>query len=162
MTEKLCNKCKLTLPIDSFGNSKRDGYRPICKPCDRKSSRERYNRYKDVPGFKEKQNAREREYRRKNPRSYERRRAEWLKYKYSLTPDDYAKLLAAQNGVCAICQKECKTTKGLAIDHDHRCCPQDKSCGKCIRGLLCANCNGAIGMLQEDISIIKKAIEYLS
>ena len=91
-----------------------------------------------------------------------RRRGEWLKYKYNMTLEDYDILLKSQNGVCAICQEECKTKKGLAIDHDHKCCPSNKSCGKCIRGLLCSNCNGAIGMLQEDIVILNRAIAYLT
>ena len=155
MDTKVCNTCNETLPKDMFVWGK-------CKPCKNKVVRERHAIRKSDPLYKEMKNKHARDSRLRNPRSYERRRKEWLKYKYSLTPEQYKEILDKQNGVCAICYKECKTTKGLAIDHDHKCCPADKSCGKCIRGLLCANCNGAIGMLQEDISILNRAIKYLS
>ena len=41
----------------------------------------------------------------------------------------------------------------LVVDHDHET-------GK-IRGLLCSNCNVAIGLLEEDISRMQSMIAYL-
>jgi hypothetical protein len=43
------------------------------------------------------------------------------------------------------------------IDHDTRCCSYDqltrkegiRTCGKCIRGLLCHPCNRAIGLMER-------------
>jgi hypothetical protein len=155
MDTKVCNECNQAFPIDIFIYGR-------CRPCVNRLAREKQAILKLDPIWRENRNAKHREFKRRNPRSNERRRKEWLKYKYSITPEDYKSLLDKQNGVCAICYEACKTTKGLAVDHDHRCCPGDKSCGKCIRGLLCSNCNGAIGMLQENISIFNRAIEYLS
>lgn len=152
---KVCNVCREHLPINIFVHGK-------CRPCINKLAREKYAIKMSDPEYRAAHNAREREYKKRKPRSKAQRRKEWLKGKYNITPADYEALLLSQNGVCAICQQECKTTKFLAIDHDHKCCPGDKSCGKCIRGLLCANCNGAIGMFQEDIAIFNRALEYLS
>lgn len=61
-----------------------------------------------------------------------------LKHFYKLALADYSRMLAEQQGLCIIC--------GLVmvrpcVDHDHITCK--------VRGLLCANCNVAIGMLRD-------------
>lgn len=38
----------------------------------------------------------------------------------------------------------------LVVDHDHNCCPGVHSCGQCVRGLICHQCNIAAGMLGDD------------
>ena len=155
MKTKVCNDCNETFPIEMFSDGK-------CKPCRKKQNNKLRAIRRNNPEYKAKQNAKAREYRRLKPRTNEIRRKEWLKSLYKITPEDYEKMLISQNGVCAICQQPCKSKKPLGVDHDHSCCPGNKSCGECIRGLLCANCNGAIGMLQEDPVIINRALEYLS
>lgn len=57
--------------------------------------------------------------------------------------------------------KRCKISKSLeefhkklSVDHCHKT-------GK-VRGLLCSNCNTAIGLLKEDINVLKNAINYLT
>lgn len=87
-------------------------------------------------------------------------RCEVLK-RYSLTKDAYDDLFNKQNGVCAICKKPEVVRKNLSVDHDHRCCPHHKSCGKCIRGLLCFRCNQALGLLNDDVFILESARLYL-
>jgi hypothetical protein len=82
---------------------------------------------------------------------------------YNITKADYVELLKKQDGCCAICRRhEDLFTRRLCIDHDHSCCPANaKSCGKCIRGILCPPCNQALGLLLDDESSLKRAIEYL-
>lgn len=60
-----------------------------------------------------------------------------------------------QNNVCAICFKSELTVrnKNLAVDHCHKT--------GIIRGLLCSNCNRAIGLLKDNVVIIKSALKYL-
>lgn len=49
----------------------------------------------------------------------------------------------------------------LTVDHDHGCCPGDKSCGRCVRGLICMCCNAALGMLRDDLAAAESLAEYL-
>lgn len=83
--------------------------------------------------------------------------------KHGIDEATYLELLARQGGRCAICRSD---TPGIAgqswhIDHDHTCCPGKKSCGKCVRGVLCAHCNIGVGHLRNDPKILKAAIAYL-
>lgn len=84
--------------------------------------------------------------------------------KKGLTIQWYEELFAKQNGRCAICFcPPTETFKGKVkrfnIDHDHRCC--ETGCAKCVRGLLCSNCNRALGKFDDDIIIMSNAITYL-
>jgi hypothetical protein len=36
----------------------------------------------------------------------------------------------------------------IHIDHDHRCCPGERSCGQCIRGLSHDHCNRELGHVE--------------
>lgn len=73
--------------------------------------------------------------------------------KHGLGPVSYDALLASQNGVCAICEKPPNQGRTLAIDHDHSCCPKDRSCERCVRGLLCRQCNAWLGRVGERVEL---------
>jgi hypothetical protein len=75
--------------------------------------------------------------------------------RYKMTKDDYAGLLASQGGVCPICQ----TRTPEVIDHDHRCCQDRYTCGTCVRGILCRQCNAAMGVLTDEG--IHRAANYI-
>ncbi len=83
-----------------------------------------------------------------------------LKY-YRMTLKHYVALLKLQKGVCAICHNKCRPPKRLSVDHDHKCCPDDGSCGKCVRGLLCRACNQGLGQFDDSIERLRSAIDYL-
>jgi hypothetical protein len=86
-----------------------------------------------------------------------------IETRYNLPYSTYEKLLADQGGVCAICASEPLDGTNLNIDHDHSCCSgMNKSCGKCVRGLLCSDCNTALGLMNDDASRLMKAINYLN
>lgn len=72
---------------------------------------------------------------------------------YGLAPGEYAEMLAAQDGRCAICLKVPRTRR-LAVDHDHQT-------GK-PRALLCYLCNKALGTWEFDPIIATLAAQYLT
>ncbi len=80
---------------------------------------------------------------------------------HGITRKDWNKMYEDQGGTCAICdgegfvmRKSKYTDYTLCVDHCHET-------GK-IRGLLCHNCNRALGLLQDSADSLKKAIKYLS
>jgi len=73
---------------------------------------------------------------------------------YGMTFDEYSMRLKNQGGGCAICGRLKDSHKRLAVDHDN-------TTGR-IRGILCENCNRAIGQLAHDINRLQKAIDYLN
>ena len=88
---------------------------------------------------------------------------EQLKIKFGLTRTELEAIYIAQNMSCKICgteglvhgiKKSYKDKiKTLHVDHCH-------ATGK-IRGLLCNSCNVAMGMMNDDIDIMKNAIKYI-
>lgn len=78
--------------------------------------------------------------------------------KYNLKPGDYEKMVVNQGGLCGICKSDDPSggnprVKRFAIDHDHLT--------NIKRGLLCNRCNRALGMFQDNVELLKKAIVWL-
>lgn len=84
--------------------------------------------------------------------------------RYGLTVPQYDAMLAAQGGGCGICGEQCTTGRKLSVDHDHSCCPKDSAvmCGKCVRGLLCINCNNALGGFRDSARLLLLAVDYVT
>jgi hypothetical protein len=81
----------------------------------------------------------------------DKRRLEHRASKYGITAEEYKALLLSQNNACAICNV--KLVRPY-IDHDH-------ATGR-VRGFLCNNCNGGIGLLKDNPDILRNAIAYLT
>ena len=74
--------------------------------------------------------------------------------KLGLRQVDYDNLYHEQHGKCAICgTHQSELSSSLHVDHDH-------INGK-IRGLLCINCNLALGNFKDNIENLINAIVYL-
>jgi hypothetical protein len=105
-----------------------------------------------------------RESRRENARkNYDSTRNKWsmVKYRYKLSEAAFWALLGSQGDRCAVCGTDTPTNKGWCIDHDRRCCPDKYTCGECVRGILCSNCNTALGLFKDDVDALRSAIQYL-
>lgn len=135
---KKCAKCQETLPVEDFGSHKRmdrvEGkiyYSTYCLPCRREVT---------------------------DP-STTRRYS--LKKRYGITPEEFDDMLARQGG-CASCGSTTTNGKYWHIDHDHSCCPTStKTCGRCIRGILCHGCNTALGNLGDDPEKVEALLNYI-
>lgn len=79
--------------------------------------------------------------------------------RYGLTRERLQEMFDGQGGRCAICPH--RLDDGFAVDHDHDCCATDYTCGKCVRGLLCQQCNHGIGNFRDDIELLENAMSYL-
>jgi hypothetical protein len=73
------------------------------------------------------------------------------------TPD-FVRILRER--FCYACNERVPDDRRLDIDHDHACCPGTVSCGKCVRGTLCASCNLSLGW-SRDKPKDPKLIAYL-
>ena len=76
---------------------------------------------------------------------------------HGMTPDDYAALLAAQDGRCYLCTEPFRAEEkgAVHIEHDHRCCPSGYSCERCRRGLACRRCNMLVGKVLDDPALLR-------
>lgn len=75
------------------------------------------------------------------------------KHLYKLNEEEYKELFVKQNNKCAICGNEFGDDLKGFVDHSHET-------GK-VRGVLCTKCNTLLGFANDNIEILKAAIEYL-
>lgn len=173
--QKPCFKCKKMKDLSEFykDSTKSDQLSSRCIQCivsENKSTPEslaaRRQHYQDADlATKQREYGRKPERRkrtkelRKSPQGREYFRKRNI-IKHGLTLEQYDALLLAQNGCCAICKQK-PQNKSFHIDHDHTCCNGQFSCGKCVRGLLCGNCNHGLGMFKDEPSNVLTAYNYL-
>ena len=86
--------------------------------------------------------------------------------KRGMTIEQRRAFLVAQEGSC-VCGMVFDVYGGgngssYCIDHDHSCCPGEKSCGDCIRGLLCSACNLVLGHADDRPDVLHGLIGYLA
>ncbi len=131
---KECTKCKETKELEAFHKryNPYTKYTSWCKECHKQLSRA---------------------WTKNNPKAQAKYRRRCQLKKYGITEADYEMLAISQANCCAICKQK-PGKRGLVIDHCH-------TSGK-VRGLLCDNCNMALGLLKENIEILEQAKNYLN
>ena len=58
-------------------------------------------------------------------------------------------MIEEQGGTCAVCSGEAKH-----VDHDHKT--------NRVRGVLCFNCNQALGNVRDNLEVLRGLIDYLA
>jgi Uri superfamily endonuclease len=87
-------------------------------------------------------------------RTIQRRKKNSLLKKFGINYDQYNQILEDQNNVCAICNNLDRNGRSLAVDHCH-------TTNK-VRGLLCTDCNTALGLFKDNKDLLDSAIMYLN
>lgn len=142
-----CGGCGHLLGPECFSRNARNpwGLQSLCKACNAawqranpEKRRDTWNRY---------------------------RKATYLVNKYGITVEFYDLMFEEQGRVCAMCKQPGGDTREnrqpLHVDHDHACCSGAKTCGQCIRGLLCKPCNTMLGNAFDDPRRLAAGILYL-
>lgn len=134
---KPCKVCGEVFQPVSGGNA-------YCQPCGKEVKRRRHAEA-------------QRAWRKAEPERHAKAKAGHDLKRFGMTVEEYFSRLAAQGGRCAICETDNPKGRGVtrpfAVDHCH-------ATGK-VRALLCHRCNGALGMVSDNVEILRRMIGYL-
>lgn len=181
--EKQCTLCSLIKPLSQFMKqaTSPDGYHPRCRSCYNKSYSKGKSSKKLIippghrqctdcleikpvgdfaPRYVDRDGKRGRCKACRKVTDARKDQEQKLQGAYGLSLEEYDSMLASQNGVCACCGNpepaiDSRTGKArsLAVDHCHAT--------DAIRGLLCSECNIALGLMAEDPDRIKALLTYI-
>lgn len=108
--------------------------RSYCKECSKAYERDRWNK---MP--------------------HQKRAEKALKRVYGITFDEYENLVALQDYKCATCLVPVTTEPGQlkgVVDHCHNTLR--------IRGILCNQCNKALGLVYDNVETLRRMCTYLN
>ena len=137
---KTCTMCGEEKPLTAFrsrGGVMRHLVKSRCNSC----------LYKEHKRWAEENPERVREYRNKDSWTLVKRCA-----RRGITPEQLIDTYERQEECCAICKNGIELVDS-AIDHNHET-------GE-FRGVLCKQCNRALGMFKDSPKVLKNALEYL-
>jgi hypothetical protein len=137
---KVCSMCNENKPVTEFrsrGGSMPHLLKSRCNTC----------LYKEHRRWVEDNPERVQGYREKDSWTIAKRCA-----RRNITPEQLVDMYEQQEECCAICKKHIELDNS-AIDHNH-------ATGE-FRGVLCKQCNRALGMFGDSISTLRNAVEYL-
>jgi len=137
---KVCTMCgeeKLVTAFRNRGGAQKHLLRSRCNSC----------MYKEHRRWTEENPDRVREYREKDTWTLAKRCA-----RRGITPEQLVDQFERQECCCAICKQEVALMDS-AIDHNHET-------GE-FRGVLCRQCNRALGMFKDSPTVLRNALDYL-
>lgn len=156
-TKKICSACKEPKSLNNFRPSANatGGVSYRCIECVSKAKKAKYA--ENPAPYKERQSR----LRKEKPevfRGYE------LMKKFRMTLEQHEQMFDNQGRVCAGCESEDsgEPNRRWHTDHDPSCCPTGrKTCGNCVRGILCRWCNMALGNAKNSVERLRGLANYL-
>jgi hypothetical protein len=139
---KKCKACNEEKALSEFyrRSGGRQGVQTMCKPCHKARGAELREQRKAA-----------------DPEAFDRKwRESQYRRLYGIGVDDYERMSAEQGGVCAICgsaDPKRAADSVFSVDHDHET--------GAVRGLLCHDCNTALGKFGDSIETLLAAVDYL-
>jgi hypothetical protein len=111
--------------------------------------------HRSTPEFRAKKNAQQRAWTKANPeKAAVHARRKYLKKQYGITIEEHDAILLSQGNRCKICRTDKPGRTGSwCVDHCH-------GTGD-VRGILCHDCNLALGYVKDHPQILKAMIRYL-
>lgn len=166
---KVCSVCEQTKELDKFYRRPDGRCRQPCKSCYPQSqSKWRENNIEKRRAYDRERRPAGSPHRWTLPEDPVSKRDHYYKRTYGISLERYSQILKSQDYKCAICRlPESKISRKnglpmwLCIDHDHTCCPGTKSCGDCVRGLLCHLCNTGLGKFRDNALFLANAAKYV-
>jgi hypothetical protein len=97
----------------------------------------------------------------RRPADWEVRAAQCRRH-HGLSLADLDELCGSQAGRCYLCAASFSGSRYIPqVDHDHRCCPEGRSCPVCRRGVTCDRCNVGIAAFGDDPVRLRAAADAL-
>lgn len=143
---KKCTGCGDEHPLEYF-SKKGSGRATRCKKCVAAYYRNYYHGSEERKAYVKAATSANRK------KNHLRNRAK----RHGLSESELKSMISQTNGLCWACHDR----EWDHIDHDHRCCSGNASCGKCVRGLLCARCNQTMGWAKDDPKVLGALLRYL-
>jgi hypothetical protein len=147
-SKKKCTICGIEKDISEFHKrkAKKDGHRSECKKCCCGKALDYHCENK------ERNNKKSHLYHINNK---DRERNHYYKQTYGITLEDRDRLIEKQNFKCLCCETDLRLLPQREVHIDH-CHKTEK-----IRGVLCMNCNTALGYVLEDAERTHKLELYI-
>lgn len=131
-TPRWCPSCHRHLPREAFNREvkNKDGLRSTCRECHSATKKAAYT-----------------------PEYAARLAVNHIKRTYSIGPEEFAAMVAAQGNLCAICGTDMGQGKHRHVDHCHET-------GR-VRSLLCHHCNMALGHAEDSPDRLREMADYI-